>query len=85
MFLLRILLIRLSTKISPHRPKCPNDDHSNNIGTTVAALRERGHNCKVMVGGAVLTEDYARQLGADYYGKDASEALKIAKQFFETR
>lgn len=58
---------------------------ADNIGTTVAALRERGHNCKVMVGGAVLTEDYARQLGADYYGKDASEALKIAKQFFETR
>lgn len=54
-----------------------------NIGETVDMLRQKGHDCKVMVGGAVLTEDYARKLGADFYGKDASEALRIVKSFFE--
>ena len=33
-----------------------------------------------MVGGAVLTEDYARQIGADYYARDAKEAVDIAKE-----
>ena len=36
-----------------------------------------------MVGGAVLTEDYARDIGADYYCKDASADVKIAKEIFE--
>ncbi|MBQ6381003.1 MAG: homocysteine S-methyltransferase family protein [Clostridia bacterium] len=37
---------------------------------------------KVMVGGAVLTPEYARQIGADYYAKDAMEGVHIAKEFF---
>ncbi|MCL1822837.1 MAG: homocysteine S-methyltransferase family protein [Oscillospiraceae bacterium] len=38
--------------------------------------------CKVMVGGAVLTEDYARKIGADFYGKDAKSAVDIAGKVF---
>ncbi len=38
-----------------------------------------GNPCKIMVGGAVLTEEYARSIGADYYGKDAKAAMDIAK------
>lgn len=49
---------------------------------TVKALRESGHACKVMVGGAVLTEDYANEIGADYYAKDAKRAVDIAKEVF---
>ncbi len=46
---------------------------------TVKALRESAPWCKVMVGGAVLTEDYARQIGADRYCKDAMEAVRYAE------
>ena len=37
-------------------------------------------DCNVMVGGAVLTEDYAMQIGADYYSKDAKMSVDIAKE-----
>ncbi len=46
---------------------------------TVIALRNSGHECKIMVGGAVLTEEYAKEIGADYYAKDAKRAVDIAK------
>lgn len=36
--------------------------------------------CKIVVGGAVLTEDYAHKIGADYYCKDAKEAVDTAKK-----
>ncbi len=47
---------------------------------TIAALRRSGHDCKIMVGGAVLTEDYAAQIGADYYAKDAKQSVDIARK-----
>ena len=34
---------------------------------------------KIFVGGAVLTEEYAKNIGADYYSKDAKSAIEIAK------
>ncbi|MCL1903253.1 MAG: homocysteine S-methyltransferase family protein [Oscillospiraceae bacterium] len=49
---------------------------------TIALIKERGLNCKVMVGGAVLNADYANIIGADYYAKDAKGAVDIAKKFF---
>ena len=49
-----------------------------NIGVTIRALRDAGAPCKVMVGGAVVTEEFARQIGADYYVKDAAESAKVA-------
>lgn len=49
---------------------------------TIAMLRSSGHTCSVMVGGAVLTEEYARQIGADYYARDAKASADIAKRFF---
>jgi 5-methyltetrahydrofolate--homocysteine methyltransferase len=51
---------------------------------TIAALRAAKLDCKVMVGGAVLTESYAMQIGADYYSKDAKQSADIAKKFFGT-
>lgn len=47
---------------------------------TIALIRENGLDCKVMVGGAVLTEDYAEKIGADFYSKDAKESVDIAKR-----
>ena len=49
---------------------------------TIRALREAGADCKVMVGGAVLTPEYAREIGADYYGRDAKQSADIAKEVF---
>lgn len=51
--------------------------------TTVRLLREANAPCKVMVGGAVLTPDYAKKIGADYYAKDAKQGADIAKQVFD--
>lgn len=50
---------------------------------TIALLRENNVDCKVMVGGAVLTPEYAAQIGADFYAKDAKESCDIAKRVFE--
>ncbi len=47
---------------------------------TIAMLHENNVPCKIMVGGAVLTPDYALKIGADYYAKDASESCRIAKE-----
>lgn len=49
-----------------------------NIAVTIQALRAAGASCKVMVGGAVVTEEFARQIGADYYVKDAAESARVA-------
>lgn len=47
---------------------------------TIKLIRENGLDCKVMVGGAVLTPDYAQSIGADYYSKDAKQSVDIAKK-----
>ena len=47
---------------------------------TIQALHERGHECKIMVGGAVVSADYAKQIHADYYARDAKESADIAKE-----
>ncbi len=49
---------------------------------TIAALHEAGLDCKIMVGGAVLTPEYAEKIGADWYAKDAKRSADIAKEFF---
>ncbi len=49
---------------------------------TIRLLREKKPDCKVMVGGAVVTEDYAQSIGADFYAKDAKASADIAKAFF---
>lgn len=46
---------------------------------TIKMIRDAGLDCKVMVGGAVLTEEFAMQIGADYYSKDAKQSADIAK------
>lgn len=49
---------------------------------TIKALHDAGCDCKIMVGGAVLTPDYAKKIGADYYSKDAKQSADIAKEVF---
>lgn len=49
---------------------------------TIKALAEAAPECKVMVGGAVLTADYAAQIGADYYCKDAMKSVEAAQEVF---
>lgn len=51
-----------------------------NIAVTIRALREAGAQCKVMVGGAVVTQSFADQIGADFYTKDAAQSAKVAAQ-----
>jgi len=46
---------------------------------TIACLKEEGLHVPVIVGGAVLTPEYAREIGADYYARDAKQSADIAK------
>ena len=49
---------------------------------TIRALREKKPGTLIMVGGAVLTEDYALKIGADFYGRDAMASVKYAREVF---
>ena len=51
---------------------------------TIKLLRENSVNCKIVVGGAVLTKTYAEKIGADFYAKDAKETVDIAKQIYSS-
>ena len=53
-----------------------------NMELTIKALRKNAPNIKIMVGGAVLTADYAKKIDADYYSKDARGAVDIAREVF---
>ena len=46
---------------------------------TIKLIRDNNLDCKVMVGGAVLTPEYAKKIGADFYSKDAKESVDVAK------
>lgn len=46
---------------------------------TISLIRKEGLQCSIMCGGAVLTEGYAKSIGADYYAKDAKQSADIAK------
>ena len=54
------------------------------MGEVIQVLRERKLPCKVMVGGAVVTQAYADQIGADGYSADATQAVKCAKILSKT-
>lgn len=47
---------------------------------TITELKKIDHVCPIMVGGAVLTKEYAKMIGADYYAKDAMDSVSIAKK-----
>lgn len=46
---------------------------------TIRLLHEKAPQCKVVVGGAVLTEEYAKKIGADHYARDAMETVRYAQ------
>ena len=50
---------------------------------TVKAVRDAGLNCKVMVGGAPITQSFADQIGADGYSTDAASAVDLAKELIK--
>lgn len=54
-----------------------------NMEIAIKALNENVNDCKIMVGGAVLNKEYADAIGADYYARDAREAVIIAKEVFK--
>jgi 5-methyltetrahydrofolate--homocysteine methyltransferase len=46
---------------------------------TVAALRKEGLEAKVMIGGAPITDEYAKEIDADGYAPDAASAVELAR------
>lgn len=54
-----------------------------NMEETIKLIRKETPNCKVMVGGAVLTQEYADMIGADFYSPDAMGSVRYALDLFE--
>lgn len=54
------------------------------MAETIALLKKEKIPCQIMVGGAVLTEEYALKIGADFYAKDAKMSVDIAKEIFSS-
>lgn len=54
-----------------------------NMEETIQLLRDNHIDCKIMVGGAVLTQEYADQIGADFYSKDAMGSVRYANELYE--
>lgn len=53
------------------------------MSKTIQLIHERAPGVAVMVGGAVLTREYAKEISADFYGADAMESVRIAEEFFK--
>ena len=53
-----------------------------NMEATIEALRKANLGCTVFVGGAVLNQEYADMIGADFYAKDARVSVNIAREFY---
>ena len=66
-----IRLVGLSALMTTTLPSMEN---------TIRALRASCPECRIMVGGAVLTPEYARVIGADYYARDAKRGADIAEE-----
>lgn len=49
---------------------------------TITAVKAAVPDCRVMVGGAVLTSDYAEKIGADFYCGDAMKSVEAAQEVF---
>ncbi|MBP3371185.1 MAG: cobalamin-dependent protein, partial [Clostridia bacterium] len=50
---------------------------------TIACIREKAPWCKIVVGGAVLTQSYADKIGADKFARDAMDTVRFAQQIIE--
>lgn len=50
---------------------------------TIRLLKKEAPECKVMVGGAVLNQEYADMIGADFYGKDAMQSVYYAQKLYK--
>ena len=53
-----------------------------NMEETIHALHKGAPGCKIMVGGAVLTQEYADMIHADHYAKDAMDSVRYAHAIF---
>lgn len=53
-----------------------------NMRKSIKLIRENGLKCKIMVGGAVITAGFAKEIGADFYAADANASVRIAREVF---
>ena len=53
------------------------------MAETVALLKERAPDCKIVVGGAVLNREYAQKIGAHAYAKDGMETVRYAEKIYK--
>jgi aspartate kinase len=58
------------------------DQETGSMEETIAVVKAAAPDCKVMVGGAVLTPEFAERIGADYYCKDAMKSVEAANEVF---
>ena len=53
------------------------------MAETISLLHEAVPSCKIMVGGAVLNQEYAEMINADFYGKDAMDSVHITQEYYK--
>ena len=75
-----IVQAALETQASLVGLSCLMTTTAGNIAATVQALRSAGAPCKIMVGGAVVTQAFADRIGADFYARDAAQSAQVAAQ-----
>ena len=51
----------------------------------VELVKTRGVRCKVVIGGAAITESFAEEIGADGYSKDAADCVKLVERLLEQK
>ena len=52
------------------------------MADTIELVKKERPDCKIVVGGAVLTPEYAEKIGADYYARDAKATVDAAKEVY---
>jgi len=50
--------------------------------STIKLIKETAPHIKTMVGGAVLTDEYAKMINADFYAKDAMQSVRLCDKYF---
>ena len=73
--------VQLADKLGVKKQSISNWENDN-IQPSIEMLKKSCPYCKIMVGGAVLTEEYAKEIGADRYCKDAAASARYANAVF---
>ena len=91
-------IVDLGTNVSPGKVLAAVEEHRPKLiglsalmtttlpamEATIGQIRKAGHDTPIVIGGAVVTEEYARQIGANAYAANAMEGVRVVKELLGT-